>query len=363
MNIGARTIKTAIAVALSVYISSFFNVGPSIFAAASSVVCMQQSIGKGFKNGLEQIIVNLLAVAVAVLLGLTIPIDYLSMALATVVMILLCTKVFKVPNQIVLGIMSAIFILSSPHEEFSANAISRILAILIGMSVANIVNFLISPPHYRKALIDKLIELNNFVVQCFVDAVNKYLYLTPDTEGGISKKQSSYSSLLEETERLFDLLRYEWNVGFFSSKKKHVREKAEQQLLREYLNYNRGLWQRSQDLLFLAEERRVRRARADAPAVSNEFHNIFEMLVNVIFNATTYHAELQKKIKGEEAVLYPPPRVWSKLNALLTEWQEKTPNSNFFMHAWLEVSVVTYNIRWFAKESTRLLNWEIDRNE
>ncbi|NLL52034.1 MAG: hypothetical protein GX248_04945 [Peptococcaceae bacterium] len=358
MNIGARTIKTAIAVALSVYISVLFDVGPAIFAAASAVVCMQQSVGKGFRNGLEQIIVNLLAVVVAVVLGLTIPIEYLSMALATVIMILLCTKVLKTPNHIVLGIMSAIFILSSPHEEFSQHVFTRVLAILIGMAIANIINLIISPPHYREALIAKFIELNNFVVQCFVDSVNKYLYLTPGTEEEMSRNQSHYATLLEETEKLFNLLHYEWNVGLFSSKKKHNKHKTEQQLFKEYLNYNRELWQRSQDLLFLAEERRVRRERANAPAISSEFHNIFEMLVNVIFNATTYNSELQKKIKGEEAVIYPAPRVWSKLNALLTEWLENTPNSNFFMHAWLEVSVVTYNIRWFAKESTRLLNWE-----
>ncbi len=358
MNIGARTLKTAIAVALSVYISVLLGVGPSIFAAASAVVCMQQSVGKGLRNGLEQIIVNLLAALVAVGLGLTIPIEYLSMALATIIMILLCTKVFRAPNQIVLGIMSSIFILSSPQEDFMPNVISRVLAILIGMAVANLINLTIAPPRYRQALIDKFIELNNFTVQCFVDSVNKYLYLTPSAQEEQKRKQNQYASLIEETEKLFDLLRYELNVSYFANKKKNHHDQNEQQMFREYLNYNRGLWQRSQDMLFLAEERRVRRERADDPAISSEFHNIFEMLLNVIFNATSYNLELQKKIKGEEAVIYPAPRVWSKLNAMLTEWQEKTPNSSFFMHAWLEVSVVTYNIRWFAKESTRLLNLE-----
>jgi len=356
MNIGARTLKTSIAVALSVYLCVLLDIQPSLFAAASAVVCMQQSIGKSIRNGLEQLVVNVVSALVAVLLGLVIPIQYLSMAFATIIMIIICTKVFKAHAQVVLAVMSAIFILASPQEQFVEHAVTRFLAILIGLVTANAINWAIVPPNYKKALAAKLIELNNFTVQIFSNSVNRYLYLTAANEEENKKNQNEYVRLLDEAEKLFELFHYEPNIHF--SNKQKGKDAIGQQLFKEYLNYNQGLWQRAQDLFFLAEERRTRRREADDPAISSEFKRIFEMLLNVMFNATSYNLELQKKIKGEATVTYPQPHVWSKLNEILNLWQENTPSTNFYIHAWLEVSVVTFHIRWFAKESARLLSLE-----
>lgn len=356
LNIGARTLKTALAVALSVYICIALHIDPPLFAATSAVVCMQQSLGKSLRNALEQVIVNIMAIAVGIALGLTIPILFLSMAVATIVVIIFCTKVIKAKKQIVLAIISAIFVLASPQDQFIDHALVRSLAILIGIVTANVINFVIAPPHYKKVLVGRLIELNNLAVQSFTDSVNRYLHLNLPVLEEVEKNNQEFLKLLAETEKLFQLYRDEWNIPLLSLTNKESDVETEEQLFKEYLNYNRGLWQRSQDLLFLAEERKTRREEANDPAISCEFNHIFEMLFNVIFNATSYNQELQKKIKGEQAVVYPEPRVWSKLNKIFNEWQEKNSPTLFYMHALNEVSIITYNIRWFAKESARLLN-------
>jgi len=354
LSIGARTLKTGLAVALSVYLCILLNIEPPLFAATSAVVCMQQSIGKSLRNAFEQIIVNIMAIGVGMILGMTVPVLFISMAIATIVVILFCTKVFKAKTHIVLAIISAIFILASPQEQFLEHALVRSLAILIGIVTANLINLTISPPRYRKTLESKVIKLNNLAVHSFADSLNRYLHLNVPTEEERNKSNHEFFKLLEEAEHLFDLYRDEWNVPVFN--REPERKTAEEKLFKEYLNYNRGLWQRSQDLLFLAEERKMRREDANDPEISCEFNHIFEMLFNVMFNATTYNLELQKKIRGEQAQIYPEPRVWSKLNALLNEWQGKNPPTSYYILALMEVSVITYNIRWFAKESTRLLN-------
>ncbi|NLI92329.1 MAG: aromatic acid exporter family protein [Peptococcaceae bacterium] len=357
MNIGARTLKTGIAVALSVYICMLLKIEPPLFAATSAVVCMQQSIGKSLKNALEQVIVNLIAIAVGIILGMTVPVLFISMALATIIVILICTRVYQAQNHIVLAIISAIFILASPQVQFLDHALVRSLAILIGIVTANIINLAISPPRYRKTLESKLIKLNNLVVQRFSESLNRYLHLNVPTEEEINRNQQEFLALYEEAERLYDLYRDEWNVP--AGNRNITQKTGEEKFLKEYLNYNRGLWQRSQDLLFLAGERKMRREEANDPKISCEFNHIFEMLLNVMFNATTYNLELQKKIRGEQAAIYPEPRVWSKLHDLLNQWQEKNPPTSYYMHALMEVSIITYNIRWFAKESTRLLSYSL----
>lgn len=357
LNIGARTLKTGIAVAVSVYICIFFEIQPPLFAATSAVVCMQQSLGKSLKSALEQIIVNLAAIAVGIILGLTVPVLFLSMAIATILVILFCTKVFKAKKQIVLAVISAIFILASPQDQFIDHAMVRSLAIIIGIVTANIINFAIAPPHYQKTLVNKMIELNNLAIHGFTDSVNRYLYLNVPNPEEVDKHNKEFYSLLAETEKIFALYSDEWNFSIsFNQKGSNSKDEATELLYKEYLAYNRGLWQRAQDIIFLAEERKLRREEADDPTISCEFNHIFEMLFNVIFNATSYNQELQKKIKGEEAEHYPEPRVWSKLNKILNVWQDKNPSTLFYMHALNEVSVITYNIRWFAKESSRLLN-------
>lgn len=359
MNIGARTLKTGLAVAISVYTCMVLGIEPPLFAATSAVVCMQQSLGKGLRNSLEQIIVNLAAIAVGIVLGLTIPILFLSMAIATVIVILFCTKVFQAKNQIVLAIISAIFIIASPQEQFVEHALMRSVAILIGIITANIINFVVAPPHYRNTLTKKMIELNNMAVNGFTESVNRYLYLNVPTLEEIEKHNSEFDKLYKETERILKLYRDEWELSLPLFRKSTDDKVTEEHLYIDYLNYNRGLWQRAQDIIYLAEERKIRREEAHDPTISCEFNQVFEMLFNVIFNATTYNLELQKKINGEEAQIYPEPRVWSKLNRIFNEWQEKNPSTSYYMHSLNEVSVITYNIRWFAKESSRLLNYEI----
>ncbi|NLP45149.1 MAG: hypothetical protein GX351_11060 [Peptococcaceae bacterium] len=357
MNIGPRTLKSGIAVAISVYICMYFHIEPPLFAATSAVVCLQQSLGKSLRNALEQFIVNLAAIGVGIILGLTVPVLFLSMALATVIVILFCTKVFKAKNQIVLAIISAIFVLASPQDQFLEQAVSRSLAIMIGIVTANVINFTIAPPHYEKKLVDKLIELNNMAVQGFTDSVNRYLHLNTPQPEELEKVNKDFYNLFRETEKLLRLYRDQWELSLPIWHKSTEDKETTEHFYMEYLSYSRGLWQRAQDILYLAEERKIRRAEADDPTVSCEFNHIFEMLFNVIFNATSYNQELQKKIKGEVAQIYPEPRVWSKLNRIFNEWQEKHEPTLFYMHALNEISVITYNIRWFAKESARLLNF------
>ena len=358
MNIGARTLKTGLAVAISVYICMILEIEPPLFAATSAVVCMQQSLGKGLRNALEQIMVNLAAIAVGIVLGLTIPLLFLSMAIATIIVIILCTKVIKAKNQIVLAVISAIFVLASPQEQFIDHAMMRSLAILIGIATANVINFTISPPHYEKVLTQKLIELNNLAVHGFTESVNRYYYLNIPTAEDIKDQNDEFNELYKETEDVFKLYRDEWELSLPLLHKTADDKTTQERLYTDYLNYNRELWHRAQDIIYLSEERKIRREEAHDPTITSEFNHVFEMLFNVIFNATTYNLELQKKVMGKEAEIYPEPTVWSKLNTIFNEWQEKNPSDLFFMRALNEVSVITYNIRWFAKESSRLLKYK-----
>jgi uncharacterized membrane protein YgaE (UPF0421/DUF939 family) len=133
LSIGARTLKTGLAVALSVYLCILLNIEPPLFAATSAVVCMQQSIGKSLRNAFEQIIVNIMAIGVGMILGMTVPVLFISMAIATIVVILFALKSLQRRPISSWAIISAIFILSSPRT-FLEHACGQVTGYLLESS-------------------------------------------------------------------------------------------------------------------------------------------------------------------------------------------------------------------------------------
>ncbi|KJS84162.1 MAG: membrane protein [Peptococcaceae bacterium BICA1-8] len=353
MSVGARTLKTGIAVALSMYICMIFNIEPAIFAAAATVVNLQQSIGKSFRNAYEQVIVHFFSVIVAILLGLTITFKPLSMGLATIIIITICTKTLKWNRSIAMGVIAAIFILGAPANEFLQHALLRSLAIFIGLGVALVINAFISPPRYQQVLVGKLIELNLLASRLFTDAVNSFLNLTlPSAEMKVIN-ETDYIKVLEETEKYYELYAQEWVLGV-------VNNKSQKHFYNEYIHYNQGLAQRAKDILFLAGERKERRKTAQEPPISPEFIEILDLLMDAVQITSFYNSQLHKKVKGEETAFFPEPRIWSKLEAIINHWHDRFPAGSYYLHALIEIALVTYKIRWNAKEASRLLSLNVD---
>ncbi|MFZ7104265.1 MAG: FUSC family protein [Peptococcaceae bacterium] len=350
MSIGPRILKTGLAVAISMYICIFFNIQPAIFAAAATVVNLQQSVGKSLRNAYEQIIVHFIAVGIGILLGLFIHFQPLSMGIATIVIISICSKVLKWKASISMGVVAAIFILGAPANEFIHHALVRSLAIFIGLGVAILINMLIAPPRYNQIIIGKLLELNTLTSEYFKDSVHSFLTLTlPAPELKINT-EAAYQKILADAEKYYELHANEWNIG------DTISNTEQKKLYNDYIHYNKGLWQRSKDILFLAEERIERRKNALEPPISQEFREILDLLLNALQITGHYNEELQRKVKGEKTEILPEPRIWSKLDIIINHWHDHFPSGSFYLHALIEISLVTYKIRWAAKESARLLN-------
>ncbi|MFZ5945423.1 MAG: FUSC family protein [Bacillota bacterium] len=353
MPIGPRILKTGLAVAISMYICLFFNIQPAIFAAAATVVNLQQSVGKSLRNAYEQIIVHFIAVGIGILLGLIISFQPLSMGIATILIITICTKVLKWKTSISMGVVAAIFILGSPESEFLYHALDRSLTIFIGLGVAIIINVLVAPPQYSHIIVEKLIELNNLTSEYFQQSVYSFLNLSVPTLESRNKTEGLYKKLLADAERYYELFSNEWSFG------DNKINENEKEFFNDYISYNKGLWQRSKDILFLAEERIERRKNAKEPPISPQFRDILDLLNNALEITIQYNRELQRKVKGEETEAFPEPRIWSKLEVIVNHWHDHFPSGSFYLHALIEISLVTYKIRWAAKESANLLNKKV----
>jgi len=353
MLIGARIVKTGLAVTISMFICYIFDIQPAIFAGAATVLNMQPSVGLSLYNAREQVIVHFISIAIAVLLGLALGTNPLVMGLATIIIIRIC-KYFKWRGGISPGVMASLFILASPSNQFIDHALVRSLAIFIGVGVALLVNLTIAPPRYRQPLKQKLTELNSLTSRYFYEAVQSYLQLNIPSPDEQEERTKTIESLFRESRHLYDL--YRFDIGPHTENPKNKEEK-ESKYYNEYITYDKGLWQRTRDILFLAQERKDRRAKAGDKPISPEFNEILELLEDALKLYMEHSGNLNEKLEGKEII--PPveePRIWRKFNPILAHWYDRLPSDSYYLHALIEVALVIYKIRWAARETVRLLN-------
>lgn len=352
MITGARILKTGIAVTISMYVCNFFHIQPSLFASAAAVLNLQSSLGKSLHNALEQLLAHFTSISIAIILGLTLGAHPLTMGLSTILVIIICNR-FKWRGGLSGGIMATIFVLASPPDQFLNHALIRSIAIFIGVGSALIVNATIAPPRYEEPLSLKLNELNKFISHTFSEAVQCYLQLIVLPPNHLEELEKKVGKIFDEVHQYYDLYRYDFDPLKRDEKNGY---QVTIELYREYLTYNKGLWQRTKDIFFLAQERIKRRENAGNLPISNEFKQILQ-LINIALNLfIRFNAELQGKIAGGIPDYADEPHIWSKLDVILNQWHSNISEGNYYLHALVEVSLITYKIRWAAKESVRLLD-------
>lgn len=355
MFIGARTVKTGIAVATSMYFCTLLDIHPAIFAGAATVLNLQPSLGLSLNNAKVQMQVHFTSIALATLLGLIVGTHPLVMGLATILIIVICNH-FKWRSGMSGGIMATIFVLSSPPEQFLQQAMMRSLAIFIGVGTALLVNATIAPPRYRHLLIQKLNETNTVISEAFAKAIQDYFQLNVLTDEEFAQQRKKIKKLLRESQRLYELYHKDTNPFFEEGQDKTP---LEIRFFSDYITYNKGLWQRTKDIIFLAQERLERRKKAGDLPVSAEFQEILALLQEGLDIYKVNNEKLsQKLLEGNKNVFLPEPHIWRKLDRILNNWHSRFPEGSYYLHALVEVSLITYKIRWAAKESVRLLNYE-----
>ncbi|MEL7564881.1 MAG: aromatic acid exporter family protein [Dehalobacterium sp.] len=364
MTLGARTIKTGLAVAISIYICNFFNLHPSIFAGAAAVLAIQPSLGLSLANAKQQILVHFTAVTVGIFLGYSFGSHPLAVAISTITLILICQH-FKWQNSISSGVVASIFVLASPGDEFLYQAFIRSLSIFIGMGTGLIVNATIAPPHFNKLVQEKLLELNQSVSQSFFQAVQSYLSLAIPAPEDLEIRKNTVGTLFKESRRIYNLHltsdKHSW--GGKNDHEEDSLKNQESSLFSEYLTYNTSLWQKTLDIFLLAEQRRERRRESGDMPVSPEFHEIMEILKITLGQFSKYNYLLQEKISGKACSGQKNLSMWSKLDLIINEWHDHYPSSPYHLHALIGVSLVADKIRWAETEAVRLLNMDYAKED
>ncbi|MFF2483153.1 aromatic acid exporter family protein [Paenibacillus sp. NPDC058071] len=154
MTIGARVLKTGMAVALAIYLSKLFGFPSPLLTAVAAILTIQPSIYRSWQQVLDQLQTNVLGAAIAIgamrLFGET-PI---AVGLVCIIVILVSIRL-KMESTIGVTLVTVVAVMEA-HGQGLDVAIDRFLMVLAGMGAAFVVNVAVFPPRPRKQFTEQV---------------------------------------------------------------------------------------------------------------------------------------------------------------------------------------------------------------
>lgn len=350
MPIGARIIKTGIAVMITIYLCRTFALEPAFFGAVSAVINMQPSIFLTLKAAKDQILVHVLGVAAAIIFGHLVGVNIFTVGLITILIIYICIKL-NLKSGITMGIVAALFVMGSGPEEFLPHAFARTAVIFVGLGTAMIVNVFLWPPHYRQQFADKLRESNQETVRYFCTAVHEYVMLENEAPDLNPEQRKKVRKLNKEARMLAEFLGRDGQLFAGPPEQSEWLSLAE-----KLIDYNQSLAGKAERIYDLLPARFERRQASGAPPISDEFKAILDMLVSGCDTVIRINGKLRSVIIDYQPA--EPEEIsedyWERMTKAIDEWQPKFTGS-YYLHGLLELAVVANEIKWGARQAKTLL--------
>lgn len=147
MTIGMRNIKTALAVFLSIVISSLIKLDYPFYAAIASLVCMQSSIEKTYETGKNRMLGTIVGAFLGFIFATLFPTNAIFSAIGIIIIISICNKLEWNDTISMAGIVFlAIMLNIKDNKHALIYSYKRLFETLIGIVIAFLVNVFIAPP-------------------------------------------------------------------------------------------------------------------------------------------------------------------------------------------------------------------------
>ena len=165
MKLGARILKTGLAIMLSLYLAIWLNIESPTFAALAAAFAVQPSIYRTFQTILEQVQANVIGAILGIFFVMTFGQQPFVVGLVVALAIAIILKVKLEATTIPLAMVTVIVVMGSPVDNFIEFASWRFVLIIIGVLAAFIVNLVFIPPRYETKLYQKLVKATEDINQ------------------------------------------------------------------------------------------------------------------------------------------------------------------------------------------------------
>ncbi|WP_121664485.1 aromatic acid exporter family protein [Metabacillus litoralis] len=151
MKLGARILKTGIAITLALFLATVLQLPSPAFAGISAIFAIQPTIYRSYLSIIEQVQANVIGAALAIGFGLIFGSHPFVIGLTAIIVIAINLRL-KIESTIPVSLVTVIAILESPGENFIEIASIRFFTVMLGVLAAFIVNLVFIPPKYETKL-------------------------------------------------------------------------------------------------------------------------------------------------------------------------------------------------------------------
>ena len=164
MRLGARIVKTGVAIVLALFIAELLHLPHTVFAGIAAIFAIQPSIYRSYLRIIEQIQGNIIGAVIAITFVLIFGHQLVVIGLAAVIIILIMNKL-KLEASISMALVMMIAIMEIQGDEFLIYALLRFSTIVIGVLAAFLVNFLFMPPKYETKLFQSIHQAQDEIIR------------------------------------------------------------------------------------------------------------------------------------------------------------------------------------------------------
>ncbi|MCZ8521084.1 MULTISPECIES: FUSC family protein [Paenibacillus] len=153
MALGARVLKTGIAVTLSLYVAMLLGFTPPVIAAVAAIFAMQPSIYRSWRYFLDQLQTNLLGAMLALAAGHFFSNEPIAIGIVCILVILICLQM-KMEETIGITLVTVVAVMEASGQwDFALN---RFLLSLTGIGAAFLVNIFFIPPKPKVQFVSQI---------------------------------------------------------------------------------------------------------------------------------------------------------------------------------------------------------------
>ncbi len=277
MKLGARILKTGIAIVLALFVSELLELPSPVFAAIAAVFAVQPTIYRSYLTVIEQIQANLIGAFIAISFVLLFGSHVVIVGLAAIITISIIIKL-KLENTIGLALVTLIAIMEVQNEDFIQFSLIRFATIMIGVFASFLINLVFLPPKYETKLYHKL--------DSSTEEILKWIRLS-------TRHASEFHLLKKDLERLKENLIKVDQIYLLYKEERNYFKASTLAKNRKLVIYRQMMSTTHRSLEIL---KRITRFENDIAHLPEEVQSVINDQLNSL---TTYHEQLLLKFIGK----------------------------------------------------------------
>ena len=164
MQLGARVLKTGVAIVFALFLAELLKLPSPVFAGIAAIFAIQPSIYRSYLTIVEQVQGNLIGAVIAILFGIFFGHHIVAIGIAAIIVIGIMLKL-KLNSSLSLALVTLVAIMVYESGNFLEFSVIRFATVMVGVFAAFIVNMVFLPPRYEVKLFKQIQSLQDDIIR------------------------------------------------------------------------------------------------------------------------------------------------------------------------------------------------------